>query len=223
MNFKTLFFATLFLAATGLASAQNEPVAKENLATNGQGDYWLPSENELLMIFKKEYRSIARVNHGKELQEHPLLVRLEDDARVISMLEKAGKTKAAEIKKERVKAKNLEIIQSMQDNYNIGEYYFYYPKDIDKLFTEKDFSVLYKDGNTKAENIAIKDLAYVLIYKSGLYSHDKRFKLHLWDMKKVSLLKGQSYIAYKNWYSEKKDFYKSIQTFVKGMKDYIFE
>jgi len=186
---RNLLFLLLFLV---LAS----PVISQNIArnTNGLEEYWDPNERRLFEIFRFEYWKDKRVNHYKILERKPLLVRLLDESTKIDAYRRNGRAKRANKMEANVRSANETIVSAMKADYTKGEFYFYYPKDADAIFKNKDYSKLYLDENTLAKNVEIEDVAYVLLWRNLPRRYNsKSFVLHLWEGKKLLRIRGYTY------------------------------
>lgn len=172
--------------------------AQEDLVTDGSEEYWDPSEEELFQIFKGKYW-MEKFRHQEALKDLPLFIRLEDDHARIAMLKRNGKTNAVNEIQSRMDRRNKELVQAIQSYFLSGNYFFYYSKDAEEIFKNSDFSYLYKDLDTKAENVNLEEAAftYVLMYKDGYTGGaitSKRFIMHIWDYKSVKKLRNSNLV-----------------------------
>lgn len=187
--------------------------------TNGLEEYWNPNKEELFQIFKKEYWDARKVDHLEEITEHVLFVRLENNARRMDALKKAGKKKALSKLMKKNEKINRSIVRSMEEHYSKGQYYFYYPEDAESIFEGKDYSKLYVNLTEKATGVSIDKIAYVMMYRRAPGRHQKSFCLHIWDKSKIYILRKHFYLTYKSWFSTKVDYPRSFMIFCRDIDD----
>ncbi len=144
-------------------SAQNSQILTESyeVLTDGMTDYWDPSEEELFRIFKKKYWNAKRINHYHEAVNMVLLVRLRRSHPKIAAYEKAGRTKAANNLRKFIRGNNEAYVKIIKESYP-GEYYFYYAEEAEEVFQGNSLRNLYSDFDTRAPDISIAEIAYVL-------------------------------------------------------------
>lgn len=208
---KQLLFSLTILA---FCLASTSALSQDRIKTNGLSEYWDPDEEQFFKIFKKEFWEAKRLDHLEEVGDMVLMVRLKSEEKRLKILRDRGKNKAAAKLEEKARVFNEAVVSSMQENYKGGPYYFYYQKDAGAIFQNKDFTKLYTNLESPAQNVTIETAAYVLQYNTAPGQTDKKFHLHLWD-KDASIyrIKNHGYISYEEILSSKKDIYRSIKIF----------
>lgn len=170
------------------------PAQKAAVVTNGLNEYWAPTEHQLFDFFTNRYWSPRLVNHHLELKGATLFVRLEEDENRIAALKSQGKDDKARLLEKKLTEQNTNTIEYLKENYKGGEYYFYYGRDAEDLFLGRDYSKLYVDAETKADDVSIEKFAYVLMYRAFNKSNSgKAYSLFFWDKTNVSRIKRHVY------------------------------
>jgi len=209
-----IYTISLFLAAHVQGQSEN---SEPKQITDGI-EYWELSDEELFRYLKKKYRMEYKEKRNfvlkEALSENIILVRLISHENKIAALKRARKNKAAQklIKSDR--QKNKDLVDGFLDFYDLGQFYFYYPKDARSIFMEGDYSLLMLDEKTPIKTIPEIDKTYLLKYESLTPSSGPSLHLYHWEQteKKMIRMKKYRFGRYKKWQSQI-DLYESIRYF----------
>ncbi len=197
-------------------------LAQDYIYTAGKENYWqLSDEGRLFDFFTSNFRDEV-FSHRKAMRVLPLLVRLEDEDHKISKLRENGFDSKADELQSLLAKKNKELVSAFKKHYRNENYYFYYARDADKIFKEKDYSFLWKGVGTKAEGFEMGDGpgAYLLIYRQPVKNWEtKEYVVHFWDLEKVSRVRRMEFISYNSWFSTKVNLDKTIKRLVRYIWD----
>lgn len=181
-------------------------------------EYWEYSEEELFKFLKrkyiKEWIGKREFSLKQELSENIILVRLFDNSEKIAGLKKAGRNELAKYLVAQDRKRNLDLVDGMLDFYELGKFYFYYPKDSHAIFAKGDFSLLKLDELTPVKDIPDNSKAYVLMYKNFNIAGSLDYNVHYWDWyeKKMIRLKKHKFRPWASLFG-KEDHYKTIEHF----------
>jgi len=125
-------------------------------------------------VIKYSTRKVPQSKILETVKQDGLYVRLKsEDARLAAML-KYGKNAKAEKLQSELETFNSELIKNLNKNYDFSEVYFYYSKDADAIFKDKDNSKVY-DRHLEVADVTISEKIGVLM------AEDNKMLLHQWE------------------------------------------
>ena len=134
--------------------------------------------------------------HMEKAKNTSILIRLADEKQRIAYMKDKGKALQAQEFGNKTKQLNDDMIAFFTEHFDYCQVYFYYSSDADAVLKEKNFDLLWVDGNHQAQGVTFEEAPYILMYGPVSYlrwNTSDKLTLHHWDFNKMDYIESTAF------------------------------